>query len=689
MFQNRTGHTVVVSLVIVALLTAPFGGIAAADTDESFYQITDLDAPDTAGVGDEIFASATLTNTGDEGGDQPVTLEIHDDTGTSVQTLDVSYQKRDAGESTVVGHEGVVDVQPGTYTLVMESEDDAATQEFTVLSPAMFEVSDLNTATTVSEDGDIFVTADVANTGEVRDKQYVSFELLDADEEFIEELDFSYQHRSGGEAAYVSFLWDVDVDPGEYTIAIRSEDDVDSQPLTVTEAADPASFDLSDIEAPATVEQGEPFDVTVPVANSGDASATQTLTLEIEDENVSRSRTATLSAGEETTLTFEDVSVSEPGSHTIVAASDNTTATHELSVTGVADPALFDLRDPKAPREVPSGEQFSTEVAVSNIGDLDGTQNVTVAINHTATTAQQTVSLDAAETTVVTFDDLSVATPGEYTVTFATEDDSITREIAVTGSGDASSSDPDESSGSSSGSDNSVGVDKPAGVTTTAGVAVSATGASSGASGTTVRLGGTSMGSIAFDDAVRGTVSVAELDGTPPSSPNLGIDQPLLTAFHITVPDGHANSSAKLQIDLSAEQLTAFDGQAEEIVVYRDVGGEYESLNTTVVDKGSNGATLTAATTGFSVFAVTTENSISNDDTDSTETDAGSTDTAADGSATANTEPTTSTATAEPGERDVDDTGATPDSAEDQSGFGVIAGLLALLGAALLATRRL
>jgi hypothetical protein len=50
----------------------------------------------------------------------------------------------------------------------------------------------------------------------------------------VAEVDFSNQQRDPGKSSYVSFNWTVDVPPGDYTLAIRSEDDSVRRAFTVT-----------------------------------------------------------------------------------------------------------------------------------------------------------------------------------------------------------------------------------------------------------------------------------------------------------------------------------------------------------------------------------------------------------------------------------------------------------------------
>jgi predicted ribosomally synthesized peptide with SipW-like signal peptide len=106
-----------------------------------------------------------------------------------------------------------------------------------------FEVSDLliqseqggTDLTEAAEGTTIYVAANVTNNGGETDTQRISFDVLDEEGAVtVSEVDFSNQQRDPGASSYVSFNWTVDVPPGDYTLAIRSEDDSVRRGFTVT-----------------------------------------------------------------------------------------------------------------------------------------------------------------------------------------------------------------------------------------------------------------------------------------------------------------------------------------------------------------------------------------------------------------------------------------------------------------------
>jgi chitodextrinase len=72
----------------------------------------------------------------------------------------------------------------------------------------------------------------------------------------------------------------------------------------------------------------------------------------------------------------------------------------------------------------------------------------------------------------------------------------------------------------------------------------------------------------------------------------------------ITVPDSAADASATIRMTVSADRLSAVDATAEQLQVTRFADGEWQSLDTSVVDESGDGVVLEARTPGFSYFAV-------------------------------------------------------------------------------------
>ena len=104
------------------------------------------------------------------------------------------------------------------------------------------------------------------------------------------------------------------------------------------------------------------------------------------------------------------------------------------------------------------------------------------------------------------------------------------------------------------------------------------------------------------DAAVSGSVTVTELDNEPAEiGPSPG-DSVAVT--EISVPEEATDRSATLRMDVSADRLAEIDADAEDLRVTRFSAGEWQQLETEVVEQTDDGVTVSAETPGFSYFSV-------------------------------------------------------------------------------------
>jgi PGF-pre-PGF domain-containing protein/PGF-CTERM protein len=104
------------------------------------------------------------------------------------------------------------------------------------------------------------------------------------------------------------------------------------------------------------------------------------------------------------------------------------------------------------------------------------------------------------------------------------------------------------------------------------------------------------------DAAVSGSVTVTELDDEPAEiGPSPGDS---VAVIEISVPEEATDRSATLRMDVSADRLTEIDADAEDLRVNRFSAGEWQQLETEVVEQTDDGVTVSAETPGFSYFSV-------------------------------------------------------------------------------------
>ncbi|MDZ5812792.1 PKD domain-containing protein [Halorubrum sp. AD140] len=184
----------------------------------------------------------------------------------------------------------------------------------------------------------------------------------------------SYEWEFGdGETASGEQVTHAFDDAGDYDVELTVTDDdgatdTDTQTISVSEAATPASFQLSDLTVESPVEQGDDATVTATVENVGDEEDAQTVTLDVDDGEVD-SESVTLDGGASQQVSFDvDTADLSVGDHDVTLSTDDDSASATLSVTEQTpsneDPtAAFDasLSDPETGETVTFDASGSTD----------------------------------------------------------------------------------------------------------------------------------------------------------------------------------------------------------------------------------------------------------------------------------------------------------------------------------------
>ncbi len=168
-----------------------------------------------------------------------------------------------------------------------------------------FQVSDLApTAASVAVGDEVEVSATVTNAGGTEGTQAVTLSVTglgDLAEETVT--------LGPGESQTVAFdpVGTGDVAPGNYEHRVASANSSQTGSLVVdpeSEPPEPAAFELVQVSPAAnTVVQNDTIVVDVTVQNTGEAEATETVTLDV--DGIVREETVTLAGGEVAALTFE------------------------------------------------------------------------------------------------------------------------------------------------------------------------------------------------------------------------------------------------------------------------------------------------------------------------------------------------------------------------------------------------
>ncbi|MFC4986672.1 S8 family serine peptidase [Saliphagus infecundisoli] len=158
-------------------------------------------------------------------------------------------------------------------------------------------------------------------------------------------------------------------EPGEYYYGLYAEDDSETGELTLVSSY----FEVSNLDAPGEVDQGDEIEVSADITNTGNADDTQTVEY-LFDEEVRRSTEVSLEPGGSQTVTFEDIDTSgtSEGTYDHGVSTDDDAQWAEITVL---EP-FFDVEITDAPETVTIGETYDVDATVENTGDAPDEQEI-------------------------------------------------------------------------------------------------------------------------------------------------------------------------------------------------------------------------------------------------------------------------------------------------------------------------
>ena len=480
--MKRDATTTVALGLVVALVLGTTGYVVAiepgvsntvdpADTanpqasNPADFQVQNLDAPERVAEGDTVDVSARVVNEGGRQGTQTVAFRVDTNTdgnldaGEGVASRSVTL---DAGESTTITFEDVdtSGLDPGTYTHGVFTDNDSATAQIEVsaaLELPNFQLSNLQAPDSATQGDAIDVSVDVTNEGELPAGKEVEFRVdTDGDGSISDESAVAERNPTlnEGQTETVTFE-NVDTSGfpvGTVTHGFVTEDDSITAQLTITAPAEPANFQVSDLDVPSTRETVDSIDAAAVVENTGDRQGTQTVEFRLDSDSdgsldaddTLASQEVTLQAGEKVTVGFEDIELRQfaPGEYAVGVFTDNDSETTEIGITEPLQPANYQLSDLQAPDSATQGDAIDVSVDVTNEGDFFAGKDVEFrvdtdgdgSISDESAAVSRAIPLDAGATETVTFEDVDTSGLPTGTVThgFVTEDDSITAQITIT-----------------------------------------------------------------------------------------------------------------------------------------------------------------------------------------------------------------------------------------------------------------
>jgi hypothetical protein len=210
-------------------------------------------------------------------------------------------------------------------------------------------------------------------------------------------------------------------DAEEYTATVSIGDNSASTNVTVLAAA---GFTVTLDATNSPVAEGETLSVEATVENTGNVEDTQTITLDAGALGTD-STSVTLDGGASTDVTlFVGTNIGDAGEYTATVSSADDSATASVTVSGDAE---FVVSDASATYD-PSAETATVTYTVTNVGDVAGTEAVTLTATVDDRNTTDVVTLGPGEDTT---DDLSIGidTAGEQELLVRVGNDTVSTSV--------------------------------------------------------------------------------------------------------------------------------------------------------------------------------------------------------------------------------------------------------------------
>ncbi|MBO4248148.1 hypothetical protein IL252_10015 [Halomicrobium sp. IBSBa] len=190
----------------------------------------------------------------------------------------------------------------------------------------------------------------------------------------------------------------------------------------------PPSYEITDLDAPASVRRGEHETITATINNTGGQEGETGIDFTFDGTTVETKSTGSLEPGEETTVTF-DLPTGSTGTFGYTVAVENEPDENRAGQLTVGSPPspYFQVSE-FAPdtTAVERGEPVTVDATIDNVGAVSDSQTVELrnvtGSNDTVVDSAGSVSLSGNSDTTLSFD-LSTHTNGTLAYTISTEDD--------------------------------------------------------------------------------------------------------------------------------------------------------------------------------------------------------------------------------------------------------------------------
>ena len=330
-----------------------------------------------------------VTNVGDQAGDGYLRVRFN---GSIERNFSIDGLEGGEEIQLLAGEDDFALSASTSGTKVLEAEalnnatgenvtDDVSTRQIDIGDAPNFEIDSFELSGpdgaiapdgTIDEGETLSIDATIKNTGDLGENQTVTIEFDGTEIE----ADVLNATASGG-TADISASYSVrSSDVGDRTVSVSTDDDTQTQGLTVRENAE---FAVSSVDADDEVIAGDSADVTVRVENvGGDADNTGDVRLYADSEEAAN-QSVTLAAGEERLVQFDgDVTPEEAGTVDVTAVTDDDTGTDTIDVGEPGELALelLSVTDP-----LTTDDTLRVNVRATNVGDGEATETVALKLD--------------------------------------------------------------------------------------------------------------------------------------------------------------------------------------------------------------------------------------------------------------------------------------------------------------------
>ena len=310
----------------LAVETANDTATTQLEVIEPAHFAVDLEVNETIGQGEELAIDAIVENTGDEKATQTVTLESSEYGETVSDEITLEGGDSEPVNTTV---EIPADATLSEFLIEVETEDDTDTQTVEIVSNTDYTVEITDTTAPVTAGETIKVDALIENEGIGVHEQSVAFTV---DSETVDNQSLELEE---GNTTPVTFEYETaDDDTPGVSLGVSTDDDTETTTERVREAQ-PATFEVSDLDVPDNTTQGETVTTTATIENVGERTGDDIVELYFDGDSVNETN-AELGAGDTVEIDLEHKVASEPraGEHAvdIAVATDDDVSFDDLAV---------------------------------------------------------------------------------------------------------------------------------------------------------------------------------------------------------------------------------------------------------------------------------------------------------------------------------------------------------------------